>query len=234
MSNGRYDVLVVGDGIAGLSAGIFTSRQGLETAIIGTGESMLGRNAHVENYPGFPQGINPDLLLDLLKQQFGDHGGKRKDAQVTDVDRHPEEGFVLETDGSGKFDVRTKFLVGATAGNADYLRNLDLEIVDQEHGAYVKADEAGLTSIDGLFVAGGLANKPLQAVISAGHGAEVGVRVLEESEVSFVHDWTVPDGFFSDEGGNIPPGCEEITEEQRKEREERSLTKMTEVFSDFY
>lgn len=234
MSNGANDVVVVGDGVAGLTAGLFTARQGLDTLVLGTGESMLGLNAHLENFPGFPQGINPGLMLDLLKRQAENSGCELRNTEVTDVDRHPDGGFVLATDGAEKFDVRTNYLIGATAGNADYLRELDIEIVDQQHGAYVECTEGGRTSLDGLYVAGGLADKPLQAIVSAGHGAEVAVTVLEDSEAAFAHDWTVPTGFFTDGGGDIPPGSEEINEEQQRERKNRSRELMRKVFSEDY
>ena len=48
------DVLIVGGGVAGLSAGIFTGRAGLDTLVVSEGESILERNAHLENYPGSP------------------------------------------------------------------------------------------------------------------------------------------------------------------------------------
>lgn len=230
MSSANNDVVVVGDGVAGLSAATFTARQGLETLVLGTGESILGLNAHLKNYPGFPQRINPDIFLDLLREQAENSGCELRREEVVDVDRHPEGGFVLATGDGEKFNVRTEFLIAATAGNPEYLRALDLEIVDEAHGSYVESDEGGRTTLDGLFVAGGLANKPLQAVISAGHGAEVAVNVLQDSDVTFVHDWTVPEGFFTDGGGNVPPGSEEITEDQRKERETRSVETMREAF----
>jgi len=44
-----YDVLIVGGGVAGLSAATFTARTGLETLVIDTDESILRRNAHLEN-----------------------------------------------------------------------------------------------------------------------------------------------------------------------------------------
>lgn len=47
-------IAVVGGGVAG----VFTARHGLETTIYDAGDSLLRRNAHLENFPGFPLGIN--------------------------------------------------------------------------------------------------------------------------------------------------------------------------------
>ncbi len=52
------DVCIVGGGVSGLAASIFTARAGLDTLVIDGGESILARNASLENYPGFPDGVD--------------------------------------------------------------------------------------------------------------------------------------------------------------------------------
>ncbi len=232
MSSNEFDVIVVGGGVAGCTAGMFTARQGLDTLIFSADDSMLSMNAHLENYPGFPEGINPEWFLNLIQKQARDNGCELQEKLVDDVDRHPEGGFVLSTITSNTFDYRSDYLIGATAGNADYLNELDVEVVEQQHGAYVESTEAGRTDLEGLYVAGGLADKPLQAVISAGHGAEVALALLKDSDVEFGHDWTVPDGFFTDRGGEVPGGSEEISADQQEERRKRSAESMVEFFRD--
>jgi len=66
------DVVVVGGGVAGLSTAVFTARQGLDTLVIDDGGSLLRRNAHLENFPGFPLGVDARRLLDLLAEQATD------------------------------------------------------------------------------------------------------------------------------------------------------------------
>ncbi|MFT4923653.1 MAG: thioredoxin reductase (NADPH), partial [Haloarculaceae archaeon] len=54
MSPETRDVCIVGAGPAGLTAGIFTARAGLDTLVVNTDAPILERNAHLENVPGFP------------------------------------------------------------------------------------------------------------------------------------------------------------------------------------
>ncbi|SHH83577.1 thioredoxin-disulfide reductase [Desulfosporosinus lacus] len=66
-----YDVIIVGAGPAGLTAGIYTARGGLKTAVVEL--AMPGGQAasteNIENYPGFPDGINGYELMNLFHKQ---------------------------------------------------------------------------------------------------------------------------------------------------------------------
>ncbi|MFB6186812.1 MAG: thioredoxin reductase, partial [Halobacteriaceae archaeon] len=95
---------------------------------------------------------------------------------------------------------------------------------------FVDTDERGRTGVKGLYAAGRLAQKPHQTVVSAGHGAEVAVTLLEECDEPFYHDWVAPSGYFTGRGRDVPPGCEEIDEEERKNREQKSIETMGEYF----
>ncbi|MDQ7096532.1 FAD-dependent oxidoreductase [Desulfosporosinus sp. PR] len=66
-----YDVIIIGSGCAGLAAGIYTSRAGLQTLILEKetmGGEMMSRQL-IENYPGFATGVmGPDLGSAMLEQ----------------------------------------------------------------------------------------------------------------------------------------------------------------------
>lgn len=69
--DGIYDVLIIGAGPAGLTAGIYTSRSKLGTLIIekeALGGELVNRDL-IENYPGYPDGIlGPELGSNMVNQ----------------------------------------------------------------------------------------------------------------------------------------------------------------------
>jgi len=229
VSSDVRDVVVVGGGIAGLSAAIFTARHEFDTLVLDAGDSILRRNAHLENFPGFPAGVNARQLLDLVQEQADGAGCERREAEVTAVEK-TEDGFVVETAASNR--IETSYVVAATKNEAGYLDSIDgVGIIDRGK-PFVDVDERGRTGVDGLYAAGRLAEKPHQAIVCAGHGAEIGVAVLEDDERPFYHDWVTPDGYFTDRGQDLPPGCEEIDDEERRRREAASLEVMRERFAE--
>ncbi|MCX5682423.1 MAG: FAD-dependent oxidoreductase [Planctomycetota bacterium] len=94
---GACDVLIIGAGIAGLSAAIYSVRERLCTRVLERqlpGGQIL-TTARVENYPGFPAAIGGMELSDRLTEQATRFGADIvTQSQVTRIDPRPEAGYV--------------------------------------------------------------------------------------------------------------------------------------------
>ena len=185
-----HDVAIVGGGPAGSSAGVFTARAGLDTVVFDRGRSSIQQCAHLENYLGFPAGIDIETLYGLMHDHAETAGCEIIPDLVESVERSDDEGFVIRRGSGGS--LTTRRVIAATRYDAgDYLRGLDDEgemFETFEHDGETSeqfdkgyADEDGSTPVDGLFVASPHAATSPQAITAAGHGARVGVRVVEES-----------------------------------------------------
>jgi thioredoxin reductase len=220
MSDPDYDVAIIGGGVAGLAASIFTARHDFETVVLDAGRSILRRNAHLENYPGFPAGINSRVLLESMEAQAEGAGTQFEAGRITDLQNADEEFIITAEDGA---TWTSQFVIAATKNNVDYLKRMDgVDIIDRGK-EFVDVDDRGRTGVPGLYAAGRLARKPHQAIVAAGHGAEVAVTLLEDAADPFYHDWVAPEQYFTGRDRDVPPGVEEIDEAERRDREAESL-----------
>lgn len=84
----KYDVIIIGAGLAGYTAGIYSARARHDTLILSgiLPGGQLVNTTDVENYPGFVDGIlGPDLMI-VMRKQTKRMGAKIIDAEVTKVD----------------------------------------------------------------------------------------------------------------------------------------------------
>jgi thioredoxin reductase (NADPH) len=82
------DVVIIGSGCAGNTAAIYTARANLKPLVIGGHEAggQLSLTTLVENFPGFPEGINGPDLVENMKLQAQNFGAEYLHAAVTDSD----------------------------------------------------------------------------------------------------------------------------------------------------
>jgi len=83
----KYEVIIIGGGPAGLTAGLYTSRAGLKSLLVERGifGGQIVNATLIENYPGFPQGISGMKLGSLMHQQAVKYGLEVVTAEVTGI-----------------------------------------------------------------------------------------------------------------------------------------------------
>ena len=113
------NVVILGSGCAGLTAAIYAARAELKPVLI-EGSSpggQLATTTDVENYPGFPEGIQGPDLMEKMKSQAARFGTRfiNGDATRVDVKQKP---FLVEVDEQ---KIRCKTLIVATGASAKYL-----------------------------------------------------------------------------------------------------------------
>ena len=224
-----YDVAIVGGGPTGSSAGVFTGRYGLDTVVFDRGRSSLQRCAYLENYLGFPGGVDVetfyglihdhveaagcDLVSELVEavEPAGDDASETADADDADATR---PGFAVTTQCGETVTARR--VVAAARYGGDFLEPLGDEemFVTYEHDGETRtkfdrdyADVEGRTPIDGLYVAAPVSEVNVQAIMSAGQGARVGRSVITDyrlergypEDLARHWDWLRPEAELADE-----------------------------------
>lgn len=87
-SSSIENVVIIGTGCAGLTAAIYTARANLSPLVLegSLPGGQLTTTSEVENFPGFPHGIDGFQLMDNLRQQATKFGTRFEQAAVTSVD----------------------------------------------------------------------------------------------------------------------------------------------------
>jgi thioredoxin reductase (NADPH) len=154
-----YDVVIVGSGPAGLTAALYTAREGLETLVIeksGVG-GQAGVTERIDNFPGFPEGISGAEFADRLATQAERFGVEILKAQKV-VGMHDEaESCYVRTAGGA--DIGARAILIATG--ATYKR---LNVPDERN--FIGAGVHFCATCDGPFYKG----QPV-AVVGGGNSA---------------------------------------------------------------
>jgi thioredoxin reductase (NADPH) len=113
------NVVIIGSGCAGLTAALYTARANLSPLVIRGVEAggQLTLTTLVENYPGFPKGVQGPELIELMRTQASEFGTEFKEGNVGRVDLS-QRPFVLEVE---KERIETRTLIIASGASANLL-----------------------------------------------------------------------------------------------------------------
>jgi thioredoxin reductase (NADPH) len=115
-------IVILGGGVAGLSAAIYSGRAHLEPIVI-TGPmpgGWISTTSTVENFPGFPDGVGGFELTERMRKQAEKFGARIKDATATKIER-VDNHFVITCNDE---KLEAKAVIFATGSSA---RRLGLE-----------------------------------------------------------------------------------------------------------
>ena len=120
MNEKIYDVIIIGGGPAGLTAGIYVGRSKLSTLIIeseGIGSLLMAHK--IDNYPGFPEGISGKELYTLMKKQAEKFGAEFLSATLLGFDVYSDtESKIVKTD-KGNFKAKVVIIATGTGKNGN-------------------------------------------------------------------------------------------------------------------
>ncbi|MFC4356897.1 FAD-dependent oxidoreductase [Halobium salinum] len=179
------DVLVVGGGPAGLSAALFTAKNGLDTLVL-DGDGTWMHKAHLFNYLGH-RSLSGSEFMEVARGQVRDRGGDvRTDEPATGVET-TDDGFRVTTD-EGSYESR--YLVLATGAKRDLAEELGCDF----DGDLVDVDLSMETSVENAYATGAMVRaEEWQAIISAGDGGAAALHILSKEEGEHFHDFDTPD-----------------------------------------
>lgn len=136
------NVVIIGSGCAGNTAAIYAARANLKPLVVAGHEpgGQLSITSLVENFPGFPEGINGPDLVENMKKQAEHFGAEYVHGSVMDADLS-QRPFRLNIDGEW---TETRTLIIATGASARWL-NLPSEQKLIGHGV------SSCATCDGFF-----------------------------------------------------------------------------------
>ena len=109
-----YDLIIIGAGAAGMTAGIYASRYELKNVIIGDLVGGLTTEAHkIFNWPGDP-GISGFELTNKMAEHVRQSNGEIHSDLVTEIEQQPDATFIVKTRGGKSLTTKRLLFTSGT------------------------------------------------------------------------------------------------------------------------
>lgn len=181
------DVIVVGDGPAGLSAALFTAKNGLDTQVFGTDETSVHK-ALLRNYLGIEE-VRGTEFMETAREQVAAHGAELVDREVVGIE-DTLDGFEVSTE----FDsFAAEYVVLATGYDRDVAEALGCEFEEINGTEVVTVDRNNETTVENVYAAGWTTRpEKIQAAVSVGAGAIAALDILSDVKGQPFRDFDTP------------------------------------------
>lgn len=179
------DVAIAGGGPAGLSAALFTAKNGLDTVVFDTDETWMHK-AHLYNYLSVEE-IAGTEFIEKSREQVESFGGDLRVGEEVEAVEQSGDGFTVRTD-DGEYE--TTYVVFATGTETDLPEQLGCDLTEN---GLVDVDLNMRTSVENAFAVGSMIrDEKWEAVISAGDGGAAALQILSDEAGEPVHDFDTP------------------------------------------
>lgn len=119
----RIKTLIIGSGPAGYTAAIYAARADLKPVVYTGMEpgGQLTTTTEVDNFPGYPEGVDGPSMMVQLQQQAERFGTQVRIGMVTEVTFNPEIGGIHTAVVDGKTKIEAETIIISTGATAKYL-----------------------------------------------------------------------------------------------------------------
>jgi thioredoxin reductase (NADPH) len=189
------DVIVIGGGVAGLQAAVFTAKAELDTLVLSGGEPLVCSTDEIQNLVT-RELIAGDEIVDTGRERVRAFGGEIRETTVARLTREGAPGpFTVTTEEAETYSAES--VIVATADEFGFLEPLsdEIEYTSGRDGEFtterhVETDDANRAT-DNVYAAG-LANTwEYQTSVAIGDGAKAAVNLISDrrGEAYIDHDW---------------------------------------------
>jgi thioredoxin reductase (NADPH) len=184
----HYDLVIVGGGPAGLAAAVYGASEGLRTVLVEREApgGQAGQSSRIENYLGFPRGLQGSELAQRATDQARRLGAELVTVQGATAVRAEGAGRFVELSGGGTLSANTVLVAsGVSYRHHDAPGFRDLTGAGVYYGAAMT--EARACSDQHVVIIGGANSAGQAAVYFAGYARQVTMLVRSTLEKSMSH-----------------------------------------------